>query len=294
VSTAGPPHGPGETQLLVRATMLQAGGYWRPLAAVARLLEELGELAELLDEQDPASADVGSEVADLWIITTALADQYLAHVPEPSAAAAGLTGREDKRRLSDVVQAAGVIARVVNHYDGPKTPRGSLPPLAVAIDAFHGELGRLARTMGIDLADAVADKLQTIRSRGDLTRFQRSGHDPSTTDSLARYRAGEPGREHLRLWGAPEWDGVAAPAAAAVIEPWLDAFAKAAVAERLEGFVIPGPIPNGDAGTWTARLLEALGAEGGRVVRQGLQMDATVQAGDEVFLLLMPSSSDSS
>jgi hypothetical protein len=292
VSATEPPERPGETQLLVRETMLQAGGYWRPLAAVARLLEELGELAELLDGQDPASADAGSELADLWIITTALADQYLAHVPEPGAAAAGLAGREDGRRLSDVVQAAGVIARVVNHYDGPKTPRASLPPLGQAIRAFHGELGGLAQALGLDLADAVAGKLQTIRARGDLTRFQRSGHDPSTADSLARYRAGDPRRERMRLWGGPEWTGADPAASALAMNPWLDAFAKAAAAERLDGFVISGPAGEG-AARWAVQLLESLGGEGGRVVRQGLQMDARVQAGDEAFLLLVPSSGDS-
>ena len=40
----------GAGQQLVRATMIAAGGYWRPLAAVARLLEELAELSELPDE----------------------------------------------------------------------------------------------------------------------------------------------------------------------------------------------------------------------------------------------------
>ncbi len=57
--------------------MLAAGGYWRPLAAVARLLEELGELSELLFVGDEPAGGIAGELADLWIITTALADQFL-------------------------------------------------------------------------------------------------------------------------------------------------------------------------------------------------------------------------
>jgi NTP pyrophosphatase (non-canonical NTP hydrolase) len=88
------------TRERVRAAMRQVGGYWRPLAAVARLQEELGELAELLMTCTPDieqhAADLAerwpselaeqcaSELADLWIISTALADQFLGAVADRS------------------------------------------------------------------------------------------------------------------------------------------------------------------------------------------------------------------
>ncbi len=71
------------TQEQVRTTLGAVGGYWRPLAAVARLLEELGELAEILMSPTPDAGDLAEELADLWIITTALADQFLWDVAEP-------------------------------------------------------------------------------------------------------------------------------------------------------------------------------------------------------------------
>lgn len=266
--------------------MLQAGGYWRPLAAVARLLEELGELTELLAGRaspcggTPPREELAGELADLWIITTALADQYLASVPEPASA-----GREDATALA-LVTAAGPIGRVVNHYDGPKTPRAgsAMPSLGEAIAAFHAELGGLAGALEVDLADAVADKLATIRARGDLTRFARSGHDPSTAAVLGRYRAAaqrqRAGDGEARLWGGPEWAQGGVGANAPAISPWLTAFAKAARPERLEGFLIAGPplASRRQRESWAAELLGELGARAedapAGLVREGLRMSA--------------------
>ncbi len=136
--------------------MLEAGGYWRPLAAVARLLEELGELARAARSgSGRAERDLASELADLWIITTALADQFRIAVPEPPGPAP--PGRRGRRRPRLWWSRRGAIARVVNYYDGPKLPRspGDLPSLTEAIGAFHGELELLCATLGVDLSGAV-------------------------------------------------------------------------------------------------------------------------------------------
>jgi NTP pyrophosphatase (non-canonical NTP hydrolase) len=232
----------GESQRLVRETMIAAGGYWRPLAAVARLLEELGELLELLDGE--ATPELGGELADLWIITTALADQFLAEVPEPGAGA-----REEGEASGErLVVAAGPIARVVNHYDGPKVPREGvpMPSLRESIAEFHRVLGALAMTLGVDLGDAVRAKLAAIHRRGDIERFARDGFDPSTAPVLATL-AGNPSAVALpaRLWGAPELLSTDSPAEwARAISGTLEMFAKAARAEHLEGYAIwfpPGP-----------------------------------------------------
>lgn len=232
----------GESQRLVRETMIAAGGYWRPLAAVARLLEELGELLELLAE-GPA-AELGGELADLWIITTALADQFLAEVPEPGSNA----GSEDQAGGARLVVAAGPIARVVNHYDGPKTPRVGqpMPSLRESIAEFQRALGRLGAALGVDLGDAVRSKLAAIHARGDIERFAREGFDPSTAAVLARL-VGDPAAAELpaRLWGAPELSVSASPDQwASAVSPTLEMFAKAARPERLEGYALE--LPPGD------------------------------------------------
>lgn len=247
----------GATQLAVRDTMRRAGGYWRPLAAVARLLEELGELAELLALPAPDAGELAGELADLWIITTALADQFLAEVLEPGECAG------PPRDGLALLIAAGPIARVVNHYDGPKTPRGELPSLTGAVAAFHAALAGVAAAREIDLGAAVTAKIELIHARGDIERFGPQGFDPSTAPVLERVEAG-------RLWGAPEPPGEATIARLSRSAlPTLTMFAKAARAERLEGLVIAGPPAAGSiAGraAWLGALVAALdpcGAPGG-------------------------------
>jgi NTP pyrophosphatase (non-canonical NTP hydrolase) len=246
-----------EAQQLVRETMLAAGGYWRPLAAVARLLEELGELSELA-QTGGERRQIAGELADLWIITTALADQFLISLPEPP------SGGESQADLATLLGAAGPIARVVNHYDGPKVPRAGqpLPTLHGAIAGFHDALGGFAAAHGIDLAAAVREKIGQIHARGDIERFEPAGLDPSTAPVLARACAA--GQER-RLWGAPDPGPgpVTAARRAELARPALRMFAKAARAEELEGFVIAGP-PSAAAerGAWLRALVAELDPHG--------------------------------
>jgi len=243
-------------QAEVRRTMLEAGGYWRPLAAVVRLLEELGELVELLDGMRPDPGHLAGELADLWIITTALADQFRITVAEPGAG----PRRAGSVSPAALVAAAGPIARVVNHYDGPKTPRATdrLPSLTEAIGRFHAELERLSAALGVDLTEAVADKLRVIRAGPDMGRFTPEDSDPSTAAVLGLLA---PGAEQSRLWGAPGPD-VRAPVGerAAALLPTLLAFTKAARPEGLDGYVIGAPSPPGSAELehWLDELLEEL------------------------------------
>jgi hypothetical protein len=280
----------GASQRLVRATMIEAGGYWRPLAAVARLLEELAELAEQLDAP---GEELAAELADLWIITTALADQFLGEVPEPGAVAEGApTG-------AALLAAAGPIARVVNHYDGPKVPRAGvpMPSLQSAVAGFHAALGAVARQHSVDLGAAVAAKIERIHARGDIERFERDGFDPSTAPVLGRIAASDlaPALGD-RLWGAPEpvaGDSTAARATAA--RPALTIFAKAARAEHLDGFVIGAPpLPPVAAAraAWLGALVAAtdlLGsAERFELARSALRATVLLAADGQVFALVTP------
>jgi NTP pyrophosphatase (non-canonical NTP hydrolase) len=195
------------TQQRVRSVVAQVGGYWRPLAAVARLLEELGELGELLDSSNTQLEDLASELADLWIITTAVADQFLGDVAEP--------GRSVEQEpaggsITELLAAAGRIARLVNYYDGPKIPRSVPgPSLNTLVAEFHSLLACVASDRGIDLAAAVDIKLDAIPAL-DAGRFAQGGHDPSTADCLEAFRLGAttgfgPSHRETRLWGGPAW-----------------------------------------------------------------------------------------
>ncbi len=239
-----------ETQRLVRETMLAAGGYWRPLAAVARLLEELGELSELL-ETGTEGEELAGELADLWIITTALADQFLAEVEEPG------TGSEAIADLGMLLAAAGPIARVVNHYDGPKVPRAGepMPTLQGSITGFHMALLAFAGARRIDLAGAVRAKIAHIHARGDIERFAREGFDPSSAPVLGARPADAPSR----VWGAPEpQGGERAAGHAARARGSMEMFAKAARAEQLQGILLALPAGAGDS--WLDEFVAELDA----------------------------------
>lgn len=242
---------------------MRVGGYWRPLAGVARLLEELGELAESLAAPTGAADALAGEMADLWIITTALADQFLGEVAEPGTLCPG--GQAPHDPLGELVAAAGLIARILNHYDGPKTPRSvaGWPSLEQAVAEFDRTLAHLARAQDVDLGAAVSRKLAEIPIR-DSGRFERHERDPSTAACLDRFRLidrvsadFDPAR--ARLWGSQVWfDGACSNLE--TIAWTLGSFTRAAARERLDAYVIAGP-PCSSAGQlekWVGELLGEL------------------------------------
>jgi NTP pyrophosphatase (non-canonical NTP hydrolase) len=260
-SSAGEP-----TRERVRAAIGRVGGYWRPLAAVARLQEELGELAELFVSPTQDAGQWASELADLWIITTALADQFLGCVVEPDSYPHRPPPSRDL--LSDVVVAAGRIARIVNYYDGPKTPRTleGWVSLGDAVAELHRALADVAHAHDIDLAAAVKEKLDAIPLL-DSGRFRDGEHnDPSTAASLESFRSIHaaslyPHAERPRLWGSPEWSSRSftpnlTPNVDAIVAD-LMSFTRAAAWERLDGYLISGPTFTSMAllDDWLRRLL---------------------------------------
>jgi NTP pyrophosphatase (non-canonical NTP hydrolase) len=331
----------GTSQQLVRATIAGVGGYWRPLAAVARLLEELGELAELLagpahDRREPPS-ELASELADLWIITTAIADQFLGDVAEPGSRARAAAGPGDAVRsdLADgdsmggdpaqgdpfrgLVATAGQIARIVNYYDGPKTPRSlaGWPSLSDTVAQLHARLATVADAHGVDLAAAVAEKLGAIPVR-DSERFAQSEHDPSTAPCLERFRKIRTTPwgadvDRARLWGGPAWSSRPLAANVAAIVPTLVSFTRAALPEGLDGYVIEGPVAASDPAAAGGPMLDSaspddwarevlcelarLGPQGDATTEptaafNGLRLSPTALSYSRPYLLLRPRSTE--
>ena len=307
--------------------MARMGGYWRPLAAVARLLEELGELAEILASPDPAGVaedgdELASELADLWIITTALADQFLGEVAEPGLHEAGERGEQASATstigaagdpFSALVAAAGQIARIVNYYDGPKTLRSleGWPSLNEAVAELHRELAGIARAHGVALHAAVTNKLHAITVR-DSERFAGAEHDASTAPSLEEFRLIETTPWGMqvgtaRLWGAPSWSVQSLASNVAAIVPTLSMFTRAALRERLDGYVITGPALESAEllDDWAGGVLRRLAAHDPRLEQQvgkggdngdangtlmfnGVRLSATILSGSGPHILLQP------
>ncbi|HTU80155.1 MAG TPA: hypothetical protein VMF09_15495 [Solirubrobacteraceae bacterium] len=260
----------GPTQQRVRQALARLGGYWRPLAALARILEELGELAEIIAAQPGAGEALASELADLWIITAALGDQFLADVAEPDSLSA--PARADVARPSDPIArlavSAGRVARIVNYYDGPKAPRSleGWTSLEQELGELHRLLAALAHAHGVDLAAAVAAKLDAIAVR-DAGRFRRGSQDPSTAPCLEWLRAlPEPAAgldpREARLWGAPAPSLALHAGELEAIVAALVSFTRAAPHERLDACVVPCPriAPAARLGAWLERLLREIAA----------------------------------
>jgi NTP pyrophosphatase (non-canonical NTP hydrolase) len=251
------------TQDRVRQTLDRVGGYWRPLAAAARLLEELGELGEQRMDSGDDRELADDELADLWIITTAMADQFRGRVAEPDTHRLRELGAGD--RFTRLVMLAGRIGRIVNYYDGPKKPRSfdGWISLEKAVRDFHLVLADVARAQHLDLGQAIDDKLDAIPEL-ERGRFRR-GYDASTAPVLRRFRAIQertqcPYAARARLLGAPEWSRRSFDANVSDIIPSLTLFTKAAVPERLDAFVIPGPAFSSmeELADWFRRLLTEL------------------------------------
>ncbi len=290
-------------QVAVRAALAAVGGYWRPSAGVLRLLEELGEVAAAHQAEDRDA--LGDELADVWIISTAIADQFLVDVRPlraadsspaeafPHAGGPATLPAASGAGLADLVAHAGEIARVVNYYDGPKAPRtlDGWRGLAPAVAALHGALGQVAAAHGIQLGARVTAKLTLLTSR-DEGRFA-FGYDASTAPVLSRLRYAHPELNDARLIGGPDWDDINAERAVATAKAIaaIEMFCKAADHEQLDGLVMAGPPGATAVGLhrwWTALLTTA--------AQEGVMLDpgwaaatlkpATEVSGDAFVLVL--------
>ena len=214
-------------------------------------------------------------------------------MPEPGTLADGPAGREA------LLAAAGPIARVVNHYDGPKVPRAGapMPTLHGSIEHFHAALGGLRRPLARSSWGRPSGRRSSRYTRvGTSSASDATSFDPSTAGALERIAATGLGPAlPARLWGAPEPDGApSSEARAGAALPSLRIFAKAARAEHLDGFVISGPALGGAAASraaWLGALVAAIDPRGTAEAFEveGSELRARVLvtgAGGEAFALV--------
>lgn len=229
------------------------GGYWPPLGGLARVLEELGELAVAVGgstSHSPSLASISEECADLFVITTCLANQYCCSLWDsyrdlqtidsaPSEASVGL----------ELTAHCGELARTINLYEGEKSlkPDEKITPIGQAVASIHRELISFGLAYGFSLQEVVLNSL-IAKKRRDAGRFIRK-YDPSDALSVRRFRVIQdntqcPFARTARIWGAPDWDPTKVIAENATeLASHLRRFAKIAPHEKLDGFVVEIPDP---------------------------------------------------
>lgn len=240
-------------QVLVDETVRKLGGYWRPLSGLARLLEELGELHEVLLKDILDKEELGEELADLFIITTSIANQYCADLNWEMKQLGYSTERiklydqievpnDLNIALMRLMAVGGQIGRILNHYEGDKKKKNTEKKqrLSKEIAKFHIELLGVSKLYNIPFFSYIEQVIEKDLER-DKNRFEIT-HDPTTEQSLANFKGLFNDSEYgtlSKLWGSYEWDELKG------LEdnlkntlPTLKRFSKVAEPEGIEGLVI--------------------------------------------------------
>ncbi|MFS0752565.1 hypothetical protein [Oceanobacillus sp. 1P07AA] len=196
------------------------GGYWRSISALARLQEEIGELAELMMEENFNIDDMKEETADIYIISTCLANQYINKLEEVYMKIAIPTNTKELQELRSGLSItdlffhiqiqAGKIARIINHYDGDKIKKSTEKNrnLGSEIAYLHKYLILFANHFKFNVFESI-DKVLKKSALRDKNRFSFM-HDPTTTLTLKRYKTlinqSTSKITEQKLWGSYEWD----------------------------------------------------------------------------------------
>ncbi len=242
-------------QVMVDETVRKLGGYWRPLSGLARLLEELGELNEVFLEKKLDQVKLAEELADLFIISTSIGNQYCTDLNDEFTILQKPykvkelyqlhpTYDDSYQGLMELAKCAGQIGRILNHYEGDKKkkPTEKKQRVAQEIAKLHLQLIMLANFYQIRLFDEVERILKRDSVR-DHKRFAVT-FDPVTATSLERFKKlnirleGSPNNVK-KLWGALDWDSEKDLILNLLeILPSFIRFSKIAPLEGLQGFVL--------------------------------------------------------
>jgi YqcI/YcgG family protein len=248
----------GPLQQHVDDCIRQLGGYWRPLSAVARLVAGLGDLANAVGEiaqGEPQLSKCGNELADVFVISTCLANQYcidlhkeyekiglnpfldgLIKQPAPS-----LPVHEQLYRISWF---AGDIGRIVNCYEGDTAmrPESLARSIGKPIANLHSSLFGLAATLRLNPLEHIIRVLED--SLGQDYGQLEARYDPSAALSKSHFdnirnRVQCPYALEARLWGSPEWNPCdTMEDNLAHIIPSFHRFTRIADSEGLDGYIL--------------------------------------------------------
>lgn len=186
-----------EYQRKVEESITSVGGYWRPLSGLARVMEEIGEVGELI-HNNSSRGEINNELADVFIISTCLANQYCANLSleyKKIGYSGNIIKLMEMIEVEDdilelyikLVRQAGRLGRIVNHYDGDKRKKEGEENLILSkeIAELHIILFTMAKTLSIDIFESVTEVL-VRNSKRDKGRFV-TLYDPTTVSSLKRF-----------------------------------------------------------------------------------------------------------
>ncbi|WP_202078180.1 hypothetical protein [Caldalkalibacillus salinus] len=246
-------------QARIDESIQKLGGYWKPLSSLARLIEEFGEACEeILNAGEASVESFISELTDLYIISTCIANQYCADLEEEYKLL-GYTSQtyelyqslpvpEDLQRATLALSpAVGQIARILNHYEGDKKKKKTEKEQRVAAEIahFHLKLLQLAKCLNTNLFTQIEKILEKNLSR-DIGRFELT-HDPTTEPARKRFIEHLEKQELLqsrKIWGGSPWQ-LHLPLEDNIQQqlPLFRRFITCAPVEGLEGLVLEVNMP---------------------------------------------------
>jgi hypothetical protein len=237
-----------QVQGKVNEVILSVGGYFPVLAGVARLVEEIGELSELLREE-PDVDELASELADVFIISACIANQYcltLTTYKSPVKVESQLP-ISPQSSIITMIEAAGLVSRAANYYEGFKPLKRNevAQSVQLPLNTIVSELSRLAIVSRLDLITIVEEKITKIASR-DQDRFE-AKFDPSTAEALVSFDAVVrntlcPFARAARMWGTLDYSQANTTAENAIrLTNDLAKFARVARVESLDALVVRVP-----------------------------------------------------
>jgi NTP pyrophosphatase (non-canonical NTP hydrolase) len=225
-------------------TIRSVGGYWKPLSALARVTEELGELCELAADGRLGSPEGAGELADLFVITSAIAIQYCSDLLSAYKDTRKTEERDPSISVCRLASSCGELARVLNYYEGEKPPKAGeqLDSVATCVARIHRSLYELSHLCGHDLHAAIG-KVTDKSAHRDKQRFTKK-FDPAVSPVLDSFDAIRKNTRCIftplaRVWGGVPWDARIDFEANVLLQlPHLLRFCRIVPFEFLDAYVI--------------------------------------------------------
>lgn len=212
------------------------GGYWPALSGLARVLEELGELAELILKND-FSDEFAAELSDVLVITICVSNQFCAMLQTSE-----LTDVSQSTVEALYLQLAadcGEFSRIVNAYEGSKKLKPTENPKTIEKQGslIVYDILSIAQKIGFDVLAQAEATLEKVKKR-DRNRFD-TIYDPVSSENHNEYMELYP--TDKKIWGMRKSNEVSLQDDLSLNEDTLKRFMKFGPIEAINKLVIKIP-----------------------------------------------------